>query len=102
RIYVHRDVAEPFLAALVAEADAWTAQSGQPLVDRRLRQAVAAQVDGAVAAGAELLTGGAVPEGPGSHYPATVLASVPEGVDVLTEETFGPVAPVVVVDDFEE
>lgn len=100
RIYVHRAIAEPFLAALVAEADAWTARSRQPLVDRRLRDTVAAQVEEAVAAGAALLAGGAVPEGPGSFYPATVLGDVPDGVTVLTEETFGPVAPVVVVEDF--
>jgi len=102
RIYVHREIAQPFLTALVAEADAWTRKSGQPLVDDRMRASVAAQVDAAVAAGADLLTGGAVPEGPGSHYPCTVLSEVPEGAEVLTEETFGPVAPVVIVDDFEE
>ncbi len=102
RIYVHREIAQPFLTALVAEADAWTRKSGQPLVDDRMRASVAAQVDAAVAAGADLLTGGAVPEGPGSHYPCTVLSQVPEGAEVLTEETFGPVAPVVIVDDFEE
>ena len=102
RIYVHRDVAQPFLAALVAEADEWTRSSGQPLVDDRMRASVAKQVDDAAAAGATVLAGGAVPEGPGSRYPATVLTDVPEGADELTEETFGPVAPVVVVDDFEE
>jgi acyl-CoA reductase-like NAD-dependent aldehyde dehydrogenase len=101
RIYVHRAIAEPFLAALVAEAEAWTATSHQPLVDRRMRDAVVIQVDDAVAAGASLLAGGTVPDGPGVFYPATVLGDVPEGVMVLTEETFGPVAPVVVVDDFE-
>lgn len=102
RVYVHRAIAEPFLAALVAEADAWTERSHQPLVDARMRDAVAAQVDAAVAAGASLLTGGTMPDGEGVFYPATVLADVPEGVAVLTEETFGPVAPVVVVDDFDE
>jgi acyl-CoA reductase-like NAD-dependent aldehyde dehydrogenase len=101
RVYVHRAIAEPFLAALVAEADAWTERSRQPLVDRRMRDAVAAQVEDATAAGATVLTGGRVPEGAGVFYPATVLTDVPEGVSVLTEETFGPVAPVVVVDDFE-
>lgn len=101
RIYVHRAIAEPFLAALVAEAESWTASSHQPLVDRRMRDAVVTQVDDAVAAGASLLTGGTVPDGPGVFYPCTVLGDVPEGVMVLTEETFGPVAPVVVVDDFE-
>ena len=102
RIYVHREVAQPFIAALVKEADAWTASSGQPLVDERMRSAVAAQVDGAVNAGATLRTGGTVQEGPGSHYPATVLTDVPAGADVLVEETFGPVAPVVIVDSFDE
>jgi acyl-CoA reductase-like NAD-dependent aldehyde dehydrogenase len=102
RIYVHRAVAEPFLAALTAEADAWTARSAQPLVDTRMRDAVAAQVQEAVAAGATLLAGGTVPDGPAVRYPATVLADLPQGVSVLTEETFGPVAPVVVVDDFDE
>lgn len=101
RIYVHRAIAAPFLTALVAEAEAWTATAHQPLVDRRMRDAVGTQVDDAVAAGASLLTGGTVPDGPGVFYPATVLSDVPEGVSVLTEETFGPVAPVVVVDDFE-
>jgi acyl-CoA reductase-like NAD-dependent aldehyde dehydrogenase len=101
RIYVHRAIAEPFLTALVAEAEAWTAGSHQPLVDARMRNAVVDQVDSAVAAGATLLSGGTVPDGRGSFYPATVLADVPQDVAVLTEETFGPVAPVVVVDDFE-
>lgn len=101
RIYVHRAIAAPFLTALVAEAEAWTATAHQPLVDRRMRDAVVTQVDDAVAAGASLLTGGSVLDGPGVFYPATVLSDVPEGVSVLTEETFGPVAPVVVVDDFE-
>ncbi len=102
RVYVHRAIAEPFVAALVAAAEAWTAGSDQPLVDERMRTTVARQVDDAVAAGATLLTGGAVPAGPGARYPATVLTDLPAGVDVLTEETFGPVAPVVVVDDFAE
>ena len=102
RIYVHRAIAEPFITALVAEAEAWTAGSGQPLVDQRMRDAVASQVRAAVAAGATLLAGGTIPAGPGAHYPATVLTDLPDGVDVLTEETFGPVAPVVVIDDFDE
>ncbi|WP_375386940.1 aldehyde dehydrogenase family protein [uncultured Amnibacterium sp.] len=102
RVYVHRSIAQPFLAALVAEAEAWTAGSSQPLVDVRMRDAVVAQVEQAVAAGATVLTGGTVPEGPAVRYPATVLTDLPQGAQVLTEETFGPVAPVVVVDDFDE
>jgi succinate-semialdehyde dehydrogenase/glutarate-semialdehyde dehydrogenase len=101
RIYVHREVATPFLAALVAAADRWTGDLG-PLVDRRQRDAVHAQVSAAVAAGARVLTGGTVPEGPGAYYPATVLADCTDDMAVLREETFGPVAPVVTVDSFAE
>jgi succinate-semialdehyde dehydrogenase/glutarate-semialdehyde dehydrogenase len=101
RIYVHREVATPFLAALVAAADRWTGELG-PLVDRRLRDAVHTQVTAAAAAGATVLTGGTVPDGPGAHYPATVLADCTDDMAVLREETFGPVAPVVTVDSFAE
>jgi acyl-CoA reductase-like NAD-dependent aldehyde dehydrogenase len=98
RIYVHEAVAEPFLAALVKEAEARTLA---PLVDRRHRDHVHAHVEDAVERGARLLTGGAVPEGPGAHYPATVLTDCASDLRVLTEETFGPVAPVRVVPSFE-
>jgi acyl-CoA reductase-like NAD-dependent aldehyde dehydrogenase len=99
RIYVHRDVAPAFLDALVTEAGRWAAEIG-PLVDRRLRDAVQAQVDAAVAAGARPLHGGTVPDGPGSFYPPTVLADCTDDMAVVREETFGPVAPVVTVDSF--
>ena len=99
RIYVHRDVAPAFLDALAVEADKWAGDIG-PLVDRRLRDAVHAQVGAAVAAGATVVRGGALPEGPGAYYPPTVLAGCTDDMEVIREETFGPVAPVVTVDSF--
>jgi succinate-semialdehyde dehydrogenase/glutarate-semialdehyde dehydrogenase len=101
RIYIHRAVAEPFLAALVSEADDWKPRLG-PLVDHRLRDAVHAQVLDALASGAELLCGGTVGAGPGAFYPPTVLANCTDEMTALTEETFGPVAPTMVVDSFAE
>ena len=103
RVLVHADIAGPFLDALVAEAERWTAdaESG-PLVDEELRRIVHEHVVDAVEDGARLLTGGTVPEGPGSFYPATVLADCRPGMRVMREETFGPVAPVMVVADFDE
>ncbi|HEU4350219.1 MAG TPA: aldehyde dehydrogenase family protein [Actinoplanes sp.] len=100
RIYVHRDVAPAFLDALAAAADGWAGHLG-PLVDRRLRDAVHAQVSAAAEAGARVLRGGVVPDGPGAWYPPTVLAGCTDDMAVLREETFGPVAPVVTVDSFE-
>lgn len=98
RIFVHEAIAQPFLAALVAAAESRTLA---PLVDRRHRDLVHAQVDEAVAAGAECVTGGAVPDGAGAHYPATVLAGCTPDMRIMREETFGPVAPVRQVESFD-
>jgi succinate-semialdehyde dehydrogenase/glutarate-semialdehyde dehydrogenase len=109
RIYVHRDVAEPFLAALTARAEALAVGDGRaegtqmgPLVDLAHREHVHGHVEQAVAAGARVLTGGQVPEGDGAFYPPTVLVDVRDDMAVVTDETFGPVAPVRVVDSFAE
>jgi len=99
RVYVHSELAAAFLAALVAEAEGF--QIG-PLVDRRQREVVARHVDEAVAAGARLLTGGVVPEGPGAWYPPTVLADCTDDMAVMREETFGPVAAVRTVTSYDE
>lgn len=98
RIFVHEAIAQPFLTALVAAAEA---RALAPLVDRRHRDLVHAQVDAAVAAGAECLTGGAVPGGAGAHYPATVLVGCTRDMPIMREETFGPVAPVRQIESFD-
>lgn len=107
RIYVHRAIAAPFTEALTAAAGAFTCDAGPdsllgPLVDARHRDHVHAHVTDALARGATALTGGTLPPGKGFHYPATVLANVDDSMLVMTEETFGPVAPVQVVDSFAE
>jgi len=105
RVYVHRAVAEEFTAALVAEAERRTASSAAefgPLVDERLRSTVQSHVDDAVQRGATVRTGGVTPGGTGTFYPATVLADCADDMVVMTEETFGPIAPVRVVDSFDE
>jgi len=99
RVYVHAEIAAPFLAALVERARAF--EIG-PLVDRRQREVVSGHVEAAVAGGARLLTGGVVPDGPGAWYPPTVLAGCTDDMAVMCEETFGPVAAVRVVASFDE
>ncbi len=109
RIYVHRDVAEDFVDALVERAEALRLGPGRepgtqlgPLVDRRHRDHVHGQVTAAAAEGARIRTGGEIPDGPGAFYPATVVADCRHEMTLVREETFGPVAPVVVVDSFTE
>lgn len=101
RIYAHREIAEPFLDTLVAEAEGWAAKIG-PLVDRRLREGIDDQVQHAVKEGARMRCGGTIPAGPGAFYPPTVLTDCTDEMAVMREETFGPVAPVAVVESFDE
>ncbi len=66
-----------------------------PLATRSIRDELHNQVERAVAAGARLLIGGRIPEGPGYYYEPAALA-VPHGpgrdAAIFSEELFGPVA----------
>ncbi|WP_246272119.1 aldehyde dehydrogenase family protein [Amycolatopsis acididurans] len=97
RIYAHRDIADRFVEALVAQAGK---QTIPPLVDTRQREQVHAHVTEAREQGATVRTGGE--PGEGAYYPPTVLTGCTPQMRVLREETFGPVAPVRVVDDFDQ
>jgi succinate-semialdehyde dehydrogenase/glutarate-semialdehyde dehydrogenase len=66
-----------------------------PMARVDLRDELHAQVETSVAAGARLVLGGVVPDGPGAFYPPTLLAKVRDGMPVYREETFGPVAAVI-------
>jgi succinate-semialdehyde dehydrogenase/glutarate-semialdehyde dehydrogenase len=108
RFYVEEPVADEFgrrlagaMAALRVGPGADPANEMGPLVNESSRDKVASLVRDSVAAGATLVTGGAVPTGAGWFYPPTVLTNVPEGAPVLREEIFGPVAPIVTFSDEE-
>ncbi len=70
-----------------------------PLARPDLRATLHEQVQKSIAAGARLLLGGTLPDGPGSFYPPTLLTGVTPGMPAFDEETFGPVAAVVRADD---
>ncbi len=109
RVYLHADVADAVTAELVALARAMVvgdphdaASELGPLVDEQQLAVVAAHVDAARAAGAQVLTGGARLDRPGCWYPPTVLTGCREEMAVMAEETFGPVAALRVVGSWEE
>ena len=109
RIYVHESIANEFVQELVTRAEALHVGDGikpetqmGPLIDEGQRETVHRHVTQAIEAGAELLCGGEVPDGPGFFYPPTVLSGVRSGMAVIEEETFGPVAAIEVVASFEE
>ena len=109
RVYLHADVADAVTAELVRLAAAL--QPGDPRDDGTTltpdgRRAPAAGGAGARVRGRRgrraVPTGGARLALDGSWYPATVLTGCTADMAVMTQETFGPVAPITVVRDFEE
>jgi succinate-semialdehyde dehydrogenase / glutarate-semialdehyde dehydrogenase len=65
-----------------------------PLIDQPSREKVAELVQDALDRGANRVIGGEIPDGRGYFYPPTVLGNVSGDARVLSEEIFGPVAPV--------
>ncbi|MGF6603239.1 lactaldehyde dehydrogenase/glycolaldehyde dehydrogenase [Paraburkholderia sp. GAS448] len=102
RVYVHESVHDRFVALLKEHMSA--VKSGDrsenagwmgPLVNEASRQSIHAMVERAVAAGAKIETGGRLPEGKGFFYPATLLSNCRQDMEIIQEETFGPIMPVV-------
>ena len=111
RVYVTRGVADEFISKMT-EAIASTTY-GDPSVDKGLDMGalidanaasrIGAMVDASVAQGATVLTGGKVADrGQGHHFQPTVLTDVTQDMPVIRDEIFGPVLPIMVVDDFDE
>jgi succinate-semialdehyde dehydrogenase/glutarate-semialdehyde dehydrogenase len=108
RVYVQRPVAKEFMEKFAAAMGAFVMGRGRDAgvqlgasVSVKERNKIAELVDNSVKAGAKVLTGGKMPEGPGAFYPATVL-EVDQQAEILNHEVFGPVAPVVIFDKDEE
>ena len=110
RLYVHRSLADAFLAALVEQAQAVEFNYPDismghvgPFIFPPQADKVQAQIDAAVAQGARILHGGQVETlGGGKYLRPTVLTDVTPDMAIIAEETFGPVIPVTIYDDVEE
>ncbi len=109
RFLVHTSVAAEFSARLTAAFDDLVMGHGAdagvsvgPLIERSAVERVAEVVAEAADGGARVRTGGEVPRRAGHFYPPTVLTDVAPDARVVTEEVFGPVAPVVTFGDEEE
>lgn len=73
-----------------------------PLSSERSVQIINDQVQRSIAKGAKLVTGGRPADREGFYYLPTILTDVTEQMAVTIEETFGPVAVVISVDDDNE
>ena len=101
RFHVHESLAEEFSRRLAERMGALKVGRGTdpgvdvgPLIDAKQREKVQELVSDALGRGAKALVGGRPGDGAGYFYEPTVLAGVPDDAEVLSEEIFGPVAPV--------
>ncbi len=112
RCYVHESIAQKFTDAVVAETkrlqfgmrasgspDAGATPADPfdigPMSSEQQLRTVERHVYEATARGAKALTGGErTPDAPGPFFPPTVLTNVDHEMDVMREETFGPVLPI--------
>jgi succinate-semialdehyde dehydrogenase/glutarate-semialdehyde dehydrogenase len=113
RLYVSAEHEDAFVSTMVERVSRVKAGNGfddgigvGPLVNEAAVAKVADQVDDAVGQGAEALVGGSrltdAPFDRGHFYAPTLLAGVRDGMKIYREETFGPVAPVIVYDDVDQ
>src|SRR5262249_16305336 len=109
RFYVHESVADEFSRKFAARLSALNVGPGLedgtdlgPLVNSDTRNKVATLVDEATSVGSRRRPGGKAPERRGYFYVPTVLDDVPPTAGILSEEIFGPVAPIVRFTDTDE
>src|SRR5438552_9927609 len=113
RVYVFDSVADEFIARVVARAGRLKLGSGTdtsaqmgPLHTEKQRAEIEAQLADAVQRGGKVLAGGHRPRGDsfsrGYYFEPTVVVDVPEDARVWTEETFGPLLPIMRVKDLDE
>ncbi len=109
RIYAEAPIAAEFAARLARRIGSVQVGPGVadgtqlgPVIDGGARDRIDSLVQDAVGAGARVLTGGEALARPGYFYAPTVLSQVPAQARVMTEEIFGPVAPVASFADEDE
>lgn len=111
RFYVEAPVYDDFVARVVSKVRAL--RQGVPvapgsvdvgaIITQAQVEIIDAHVRDAVCKGAEILVGGApVTDRPGRFYQPTVLVGVDHSMKCMTEETFGPLIPIMKVADVEE
>ena len=109
RIYVHESIHDAFVAHFVDTVKSF--KLGDPMLESTYFGAITrapqldvldAQVNDAKAKGATLLLGGHRLPGPGNWYAPTVFANVDHSMELMRQESFGPIIGIQKVRDDEE
>jgi succinate-semialdehyde dehydrogenase/glutarate-semialdehyde dehydrogenase len=102
RFFVHDKVHDAFASKLVERVKALKVGSGTeagvtqgPLIDAAAVEKVEAHIADATSRGAQVATGGKRHALAGTFFEPTVLTNVTADMRIFSEETFGPVAPLI-------
>lgn len=110
RVYVHSSIKDQFMDKLVASMKAVKVGDPNqiadldmgPLIEANALQSVQEKVDKAVKQGARLVLGGKRIGSKGYFFEPTILDNVTNKMDIIQEETFGPVLPIVEFTDIDD
>ena len=109
RVYVHEAIYDEFVALLKTQMSERTfgdrAQNANymgPLINENARLNIHQMVERAIDDGAVLEVGGYIPEGKGHFYPPTLLTQCRQDMEIVQEEIFGPVLPVLKYQDADQ
>lgn len=109
RIYVQEKIYDEYVAAFVNEVTSWKIGDPKkegtyigPLSRRSQIEFLTSQVQDAVGKGASLMTGGKPIAGKGYFFEPTVLTNVKHDMNVMKEESFGPIIGIMKVSNDEE
>ena len=111
RIFVHKNIHDKFLNAYIKRASKLKLGFGVeetpdmgPLITRNDRDRMFDLIDDAVSKGATIEYGGKIPKGleNGNWIQPTVISRMTTDMRLFTEETFGPIAPIMSFDSDDE
>lgn len=110
RLYVHKSIKKEFTELLlkkfeqvrVGDPCADHSVDMGPLVEARALESVTAKVENAIKQGAKVLCGGHRLGEKGYFYAPTLLDNCTQDMDIIHEETFGPVLPIVEFEDIDQ
>nr|WP_297473768.1 NAD-dependent succinate-semialdehyde dehydrogenase [Nitrosopumilus sp.] len=109
RFFVGKNIAEEFTELFIKNAsqlkvgDPMSIETDiGPISNKEGLETISGIVEDAKAKGAEILLGGSEIDGKGFFYKPTILKNITSDMRIATEETFGPVAPITVVENESE
>lgn len=109
RSYVHRSLFDTVLERLKAAVESFVIGDPRdekttlgPIVSRRQLDHINGLVQGAIAAGAKVVTGGSIVDRPGNFFEPTILTDIANSADIVQQEVFGPVHVILPFDDDDE